>query len=145
MSTTTLKTVGTATIETGTAGAQYLLVAIDGELRCIQINTHWLALYQGSVTVRDEATRLLAREAGYTPVGEWREVKPGVQAVEVAAVTGRCLTCVHGCGCAVDGRGCGHFGCWATTEAVANTCPGAAVAVAARRPSRRKARTRSSR
>ncbi len=121
----------TADIEVTQLGTAYLRVSVDGDQLAFEINPHTLKLRMISVT--DEAERLLQRHAGYRPATAWATDEHGHLTASVAEITGRCTTCVHGCGCGIDGPGCGHYGCPAASAELANTCDGAALAVAAKR------------
>jgi len=122
----------TAEIEVPGYGDCFLRVTVDGEAVTIRINPHWLRLHEQSVT--DEAERLLQRHAGYRTTTGWATDERGRMTATVAEISGRCSTCVHGCGCAIDGPGCGHYQCPAASPEIAHTCDGAALAVNAKRP-----------
>jgi hypothetical protein len=134
----------TAEIEVIGNGAAHLLVTVDGERVRIEINRHLTRLYQQTDT--EEATRLLRRHAGYEPTSAWTIGEHGHLTATVAEISGRCVTCVHGCGCEIGSTGCAHYQCLAATAEVANTCDGAALALDAKRPSyRRRPRRHASR
>lgn len=123
----------TAAIHTSAFGAARLSVTVDGERFAFELNPHMLRLYKQSVT--DEATRLLQRHAGYKPAGGWITNEQGHLTATVEEITGRCTTCVHGCGHGADDTACGHYQCLAAAgTTTANTCPGTEIAIAAKRP-----------
>jgi len=121
----------TAAIEVTRLGTAYLRVTVDGEPIAFEISPHTLRLRKMTVTA--EAARLLQRHAGYQPSSEWTPDDHGHLTATVAQMTGRCITCVHGCGCEIGSTGCGHYQCPAASAAVANTCDGAALALDAKR------------
>lgn len=121
----------TADIEVTSLGSAYLRVDIDGEPVTFEINPHTLKLRQISVT--DEAERLLKRHAGYRAADAWTTDERGHLTASLGEITGRCTICVHGCGCEIGGTGCGHYMCPAASAQDANTCDGAALALAAYR------------
>lgn len=131
----------TAEIEVTGVGTAYLRVTVDGERIAFEINPHLMRLYRQ--TVIQEADRLLRRHAGYEPASAWISDEHGHLTATVAEISGRCVTCVHGCGCEIGGIGCGHYQCPAASAEVANTCDGAALALGAKRPSYRRRPRRS--
>lgn len=122
----------TAEIEVPRYGDAYLRVTVDGEALTIRINQHLLRLHEQSVTA--EAERLLQRHAGYRPTAGWATDEHGHMTASVAEISGRCITCIHGCGCSIDGPGCGHYQCPSANDEIAHTCDGAALAISAKRP-----------
>lgn len=121
----------TADIEVTPTGDAYLRVAVDGDTVAFRINPNSLRLRK--ITVTDEATRLLQRHAGYAPATDWATDERGHLTASVAEITGRCTTCVHGCGHTIGDTGCGHYQCPAAPAGHANTCDGAALALTAKR------------
>lgn len=132
-------TTGTLTAEiiTPRVGDPYLLVVVDGEKVVVSIREHLRLLHEQTVT--DEAARLLQRHAGCQPVSDWTADENGRMTATVAEMTGRCATCVHGCGHSATTTNCGHYRCpgRTTDTAHANSCDGAAIALGAKRPSLR--------
>ncbi|MEU4220360.1 hypothetical protein [Actinoplanes sp. NPDC026623] len=122
----------TAEIDVPRYGDPFLRVTVDGEAVTVRINPHLLRLHGQSVT--DEAERLLQRHAGYRTTTGWATDERGRMTATVAEISGRCVTCVHGCGCSIDAIGCGHYQCLAASAEIAHTCDGAALAVNAKRP-----------
>jgi hypothetical protein len=130
MSNTTAPVV-TAAVHVTPLGDAYLHVEVDGEPITFEMSMHSLRLRR--IDPVGEAERLLKRHAGYAPTGEWQADEHGHLVATVTEIDGRCTTCVHGCGCEIGSTGCGHYQCPAATADSANTCGGAALALAARR------------
>jgi hypothetical protein len=40
-----------------------------------------------------------------------------------------CETCVHGCGCKLNDKGCRHYACLASPAAIADSCSAAQFAI----------------
>jgi hypothetical protein len=129
--TATVTAPATADIEVNPTGEAYLRVVVDGELTAFRINLGALTLRRTTVT--EEAARLLQRHAGYKPATEWATGDNGHLTATVAEMTGRCTTCVHGCGHGIGDTGCGHYQCPAASAEISHTCDGVTLAVTARR------------
>lgn len=123
----------TANIEVTRDGTAYLRVRVDGDLIAFKIDPNTLQLRLHEKTVPAEAKRLLQRHAGYEPTTKWTTGADGHMSATVAEMTGRCATCVHGCGCELGSTGCGHYQCPAASADIVHTCDGAALALNARR------------
>jgi hypothetical protein len=121
----------TAAIEVTATGAAYLRVTIDGDQVAFEMSPHSLRLRR--ITETAEAERLLRKHAGYQPTSGWATDGSGHLTATVGEITGRCTTCVHGCGCQRGDTGCGHYQCPAAAAEVANTCDGAALPLSAKR------------
>lgn len=121
----------TADIEVTRTGTAFLRVAVDGEQVTFRLDPNSMRLRRVDVTV--EATRLLQKHAGYAPASDWMVDDHGHLTATVAEITGRCTTCVHGCGHTIGDTGCGHYGCPAAPAGHANTCDGAALPLTAKR------------
>ncbi|MGK5677642.1 hypothetical protein [Actinoplanes sp. URMC 104] len=122
----------TAVVEIDATGTALLRVVVDGELVAFEFDVKRLVLR--NTNPADEATRLLKRHAGYTVGSAWNTDERGRMTATVAEISGRCPTCAHGCGCAVDEPGCGHYMCLAAPAELRNTCQGAVIALDAKRP-----------